>query len=383
MSVFGIGFEIRGLDLFTDKLSVFRDQIAFQEFQIAFRLLLRELLAFDLLLQYVEQMHRVGGHFGMVEVKHAREDFKGEARRQAVHAFVHACVVTILLVRLGFRIGIFQAFAIVDAHFRVDARVFRLFQARQNRKARQRFQGARGAWRMGQLTVVEQFFIDADLFGDTQAIRHLDDIDAVEEGLIVLVITEGHPFRFVGVSKDDPVKRQGGDPFGAVIVTFLGGGQQRMQHLNRRFKHLDEFHDPLVGAAQRAGVAVSVRVVLRVVLQFTDIDFTDQRRDILVVFVARFGFGNRNLFQNGRPYLHHTEFGDVAAKLVQAFRRPRRHDGSKIAGRHAVLFFQNLRVFLRVKQAQRMVVNRAAFAISAQHINRHPLHQGFQSFSQR
>ncbi len=49
------------------------------------------------------------------------------------------------------------------------------------------------------------------IFGDTQA-RHLDDIDAVEEGLIVLVITEGHPFRLVGVSKDDPVKRQGGDP---------------------------------------------------------------------------------------------------------------------------------------------------------------------------
>ena len=105
---------------------------------------------------------------------------------------------------------------------------------------------------MGQLTVVEQFFIDADLFGDTQAIRHLDDIDAVEEGLIVLVITEGHPFRFVGVSKDDPVKRQGGDPFGAVIVTFLGGGQ-------------------------RTGVAVGVRVVLRIVFQLTDIHLTDQR----------------------------------------------------------------------------------------------------------
>ena len=130
---------------------------------------------------------------------------------------------------------------------------------------------------MGQLTVVEQFFIDADLFGDTQAIRHLDDIDAVEEGLIVLVITEGHPFRFVGVGQDDPIKRQGGDPFGAVIVPFLGGGQQRMQHLNRRFKHLDELHNPLVGAAQRTGVAVGVRVVLRIVFQLTDIHLTDQR----------------------------------------------------------------------------------------------------------
>ena len=222
-------------------------------------------------------MHRVSGHLDVVEVKYPRQDLKGKAGGEPVHPFINPGVIAILLIGLRFRVGIFQTFAVIDPHLRVDARVFRLFQARQNRKARQGFQGARGAGRMGQLTVVEQFFIDADLFGDTQAIRHLDDIDAVEEGLIVLVITEGHPFRFVGVSKDDPVKRQGGDPFGAVIVTFLGGGQQRMQHLNRRFKHLDELHNPLVGAAQRTGVAVGVRVVLRIVFQLTDIHLTDQR----------------------------------------------------------------------------------------------------------
>lgn len=129
---------------------------------------------------------------------------------------------------------------------------------------------------MGQLTVVEQFFINADLFGDTQAIRHLDDIDAVEEGLIVLVITEGHPFRFVGVSKDDPVKRQGGDPFGAVIVTFWvavsSGCSTLIGALNISTNSII-----LVGAAQRTGVAVGVRVVLRIVFQLTDIHLTDQR----------------------------------------------------------------------------------------------------------
>lgn len=50
-----------------------------------------------------------------------------------------------------------------------------------------------------------------------------------------------------------------------------------MQHLNRRFKHLDELHNPTVGAAQRTGVAVGVRVVLRIVFQLTDIHLTDQR----------------------------------------------------------------------------------------------------------
>ena len=151
---------------------------------------------------------------------------------------------------------------------------------------------------MGQLAVVKQFFIDTDLFRDTQAIRHLDDVHAVEEGLIVFVITEGHPFRFVGVGEDNPVERQGGDPFGTVIVAFLRRGQQRMQHLDRRFKHLDELHQPLVGTAQSAGVAVGIRVILRVVFQFTDIDFTDQRRDVLVVFVTGLGFGDGNLRQD-------------------------------------------------------------------------------------
>ncbi len=129
---------------------------------------------------------------------------------------------------------------------------------------------------MGQLTVVEQFFINADLFGDTQAIRHLDDIDAVEEGLIVLVITEGHPFRFVGVSKDDPVKRQGGDPFGAVIVTFRVAVSSGCSTLIGALNISTNSIIPSL-ARHSAPVAVGVRVVLRIVFQLTDIHLTDQR----------------------------------------------------------------------------------------------------------
>ena len=51
--------------------------------------------------------------------------------------------------------------------------------------------------------------------------------------------------------------------------------------------------------------------------------------------------------------------------------------------RNAKLFFQNLRILLRIKQAQRMVIDRAALAVGAQHIDRHALHQRFQPFSQR
>ncbi|MNE13708.1 hypothetical protein D3C80_1065520 [compost metagenome] len=98
--------------------------------------------------------------------------------------------------------------------------------------------------------------------------------------------------------QNDPVERQGRDTFCPVVVPFLRGRQQRVQHLNRRFEHLDEFHHALVCPAQRAGIAVGIRVVLRVVFQFTNVDFTDQRRDILVVLITRLRFRDRNLFQN-------------------------------------------------------------------------------------
>jgi hypothetical protein len=71
LTVFRVGFQIRGLNLFTDKLGVFWNQIAFQVLQRLLGLILRELLALNLLLQHVEQMHRVGRYFGMVEVEYA------------------------------------------------------------------------------------------------------------------------------------------------------------------------------------------------------------------------------------------------------------------------------------------------------------------------
>ena len=151
---------------------------------------------------------------------------------------------------------------------------------------------------MGQLTVIQQFFINTDLFRDAQAIRHFDDIDTVKERLVVFVITEGYPLGFVGVREDNAVERQGGDPLGTVIVAFLGRRQQWVQYLNRRFKHLDEFHDPLVGAAQRAGVTIGIRVVLRIVFQFADIHFPHQRRNVLVIFITGFRFGDGNLFED-------------------------------------------------------------------------------------
>src|SRR3546814_9505707 len=71
------------------------------------------------------------------------------------------------------------------------------------------------------------------------------------------------------------------------IVALLRRGQQRVEHLDRRFKHFDEFKKPLVRTIESARIAIGVRVVLREIFQLADIDLADQRRDILIIFIAR------------------------------------------------------------------------------------------------
>ena len=77
---------------------------------------------------------------------------------------------------------------------------------------------------MSQFTVIKQFLVDFDLFGNAQAIRHLHDVNTIEEGFVVFVITESDPFGLVRVCENNPVERQGGDTFRPVVVTFLSGG---------------------------------------------------------------------------------------------------------------------------------------------------------------
>ena len=124
------------------------------------------------------------------------------------------------------------------------------------------------------------------------------------------------------MGQQDAVEGQGGEPLGPVVVALLGGGQQRVQHLDGRLEHLDELHDPLVRLAQRARVGVSVGIILGKVLQHADIHLADQRGDVLVVVIARFGLGDGNLVEDGGIDLLHLEFGDVATKLVQSFGDP-------------------------------------------------------------
>ncbi|MNQ20935.1 hypothetical protein D3C85_340340 [compost metagenome] len=314
-----------------------------------------------------------------VEVEHLGQDLEGEAGRQAVHAFVHARVVAVLLDRLGLGVGVLEIFAVVDAHLRVDIRVLRLLQAAQYRELGEHLQGIRRAMGLGQGAVGEEFLVDLDFVGDAQAVGHLDDVDTVDERLVVLVVAEVVPFRLVGVGQQDAAVGNRPEALGAVVVAFLGGGQQRVQHLDRRLEHLDEFHQALVGPAQGAGITVGVGVVLREFLQLADIHLADQGGDVLVVLVARLGFGDGDLVEDRGVQLDHAELADVATEFGQALGRPGRHDAVQVALRNAVFLFEDGAVLIDVEQPQRRFEHRRAL----DRIEGHFFHQVLEFFRQR
>jgi hypothetical protein len=319
-------------------------------------------------------VHGVGRHFGVVEVEDLGEDLVGKARADAAHAFVHTGVVAVLLVALGARVGVLQVFTVVDQHLGIQAAVLGFLQPREHGKLAHHLQRARRAGGLGQRRVAQELLVDLDLFADAQAVGHLDDVDAVEEGFVVLVVAEGLPLAFVAVRQHDAVKGNRAKAFGALEVAFLRGRQQRVQHLDRRLEHLHEFQQPLVGQAQAAAVAVGIRVVLRIGFELADVDLAHEAGDVLVVLVARLGLADAHLLEDAGVALDDLELADVAAKLFQPLDGPGAQDAVEVAARDAVFTFENGAVFGRVKQAQRRFVHRAAL----DGVEGHVLHQQLQ-----
>src|ERR1700748_3282765 len=123
LAVLRIALEIRGLDLLADELSVARRQVLLDERDVLLLGLAGELLALDLLLEHVHQVHRVGGHLLAVEVEDLGQDLVREARGDAAHAFVDAGVVAVLLVALGARVGVLEILAVVHQHLPIETGV--------------------------------------------------------------------------------------------------------------------------------------------------------------------------------------------------------------------------------------------------------------------
>ncbi len=367
------------MNLLADEVDVALRQVFLDIRQVALLGLGRELLALDLLLEHVQQVHRIGRHFGIVEIEHLRQNLESKAGRQAVHAFVHARVIDVFVQRLGFGVGVFQVVAVIHEHLGIDAGIVGILQAREHGKLRHHAQRARGAGRLVERRIAQQLVVDFHFVRHPQAIRHLDNIDAVEERLVIAVVAEGLPFGLVRVRQHDAVERNRAKAFGALVIAFLRGREQRVQHLDRRLEHLDEFHQALIGQAQAARIAVGIRIVLREILELADIDLADEGRDILVVFVARFGLGNGDLLEDRRVAPHDAELVDVAAEFVQALDGPGTRHRAQIAAGNAVILFEDLAVFVFAEQAQgRLVDGRTLDCIKG-----HQLHQALEFFGNR
>jgi hypothetical protein len=246
-----------------------------------------------------------------------------------------------------------------------------LAQPRHHRKTGQGFQRRRCAGRGGEFGALDQLLVDLLLFGNAQTIGHLDDADAVDEGFVVLVGLEALPLGFVGVGEDHAGERYRADILGADIVAFLRRCEQRMQHLDRRLEHFDEFKHALIGAVEAAGIGVGVGIVLRVGLELADIDLADKRGDVLIVLVTRFSLRDADLAQHRREALDDLELADVAAVLLQPLDGPGRKNPVQVAAGDAVFLFEDLAVFGRVEQAEwRFIDGRALDGVE-----RHVLHE--------
>ena len=150
MPVFAVGLQVSGLDFLADKFDVARRQVFLEETQVALAGFGLELFLFDLLFEHIKQVHRVGGNFVGVEVEYLGQDLERKTGRQAIHAFVHTRVVTVLLDGLGFRVGVLEVLAVINPHLGIDVGVFRFFEARQYGELGQHLQGVGCAMGFGQ-----------------------------------------------------------------------------------------------------------------------------------------------------------------------------------------------------------------------------------------
>src|SRR5215831_16397189 len=383
LPIVGIGFEVRFLDLMADELGIARRELGLDELQIALLDLVGELLAADRLLQHVHEVDRIGGDLGGIVVEGRSQNLEREPGRDAVHALVNAGGVAVFLHAARLRVGLLEAFAVVDPHLGVHRRVLVLAQPRQHAEARQHLERRRRAQRVAELGALDQLLVDLLFLGHAQNVRHLDDADAVDESLVVLVALEALPFGLVRVREHDAGEGNGADVFGADVVAFLGRRQQRMQHLDRRLEHLYEFKDALIGAVEAARVAVGVGIVLRQRLELADVDLAHQRGDVLVVLVARLGLGDRDLPQARGRDLGDAEAGDIAAEGFEPLEGPRAHQSGQTPPRDAVALLDDRAHRLRVEQAKRILEHRAELVVRLEDIDRVHLHERLEPLGQR
>jgi hypothetical protein len=182
---------------------------------------------------------------------------------------------------------------------------------------------------------------------------------------------------------DEALIGHGADVLGADVGAVLRGGEQRVQHLERRLEHLDEFQHALRRAVEAAGVGVGVGVVLAEVLELADVDLADERGDVLVVLVTGLGLGHADLAQLGGMQLDDRKLGDVAAELVEALDGPRRHVAHQQPLGNAVAIFEHAPHGDGIEETERAFEDRADAVVGGQHIDRAFLHEVLEPIGER
>ena len=256
-------------------------------------------------------------------------------------------------------------------------------QARCDREAAEILQDFGRTGAVGQLAFTQQLFIDQPLLGDAQAIGYLDDEDAVEEGLVVLVVLELQPFGLIRMGKHDALIGKRAEILRSVVAALLRGGQQRVQNLDRRLEHLDEFEKALRRAVEAAAIGIGIGIGLTEVFELSDIDLADQRRNVLIVLVARLGLGDGDLAQPRRHDFDDAELRDVAADFVEPLGCPGRDETGQTPPGDAVFFLQKIAHAFATEEAERRFEDRADLAIDGEHVDRLFLHQLLQPFGKR
>ena len=173
------------------------------------------------------------------------------------------------------------------------------------------------------------------------------------------------------------------DIFGADIIAFLCRRQQRMQHLDRRLEHFDEFENALVGAVEAAREAVGIGIVLGEALELANVDLADEGGNVLVVLVAGFGLRDGDLTQARRIELHHAEAGDVATEFVEPLEAPGAHQAAHATTLDVIPLLEERSHLFGIEEAERALEDRADLFSCLEDIDGIDFHQRLQSLGQR
>ena len=258
-----------------------------------------------------------------------------------------------------------------------------LLQARQHREARQHFQRARRQRRFGQFGGADQLVVDLRFLGDAQHVGHLDHVDAVDEGLVVLVVLERAPLGLVRVRHHDAGEGDRADVFRADVVAFLRRRQQRVQHLDRRLEHLDEFEHALVGAVEAARIGVasgsfcacisSLRMSTLPTSEETSWLFSSPGSVLAMpIWRSREGFtlATRNLVMS-------------PPNSSSRFSAPRAHQAGQAPARNAVFLLELFGPGFRIEQRERALEDRREIVAGLQHVDRLVFHQRLDALGER